>query len=103
MSGTNETSEEERINTLVQRRQKLLNQKAIAGDRLETARSSLQRAKEEAREKYGTDDPDELARLLESRRAENETKISKFAEDLQKVEDKLASIDDESNAVIEDE
>ena len=101
--GTNETSEEERINTLVQRRQKLLNQKAIAGDRLETARSSLERAKEEAREKYGTDDPDELARLLESSRAENETKISKFAEDLQKVEDKLASIDDESNAVIEDE
>ena len=38
MSGTNETSEKERIETLVRKQQNLLRQKAIAEDRLATAR-----------------------------------------------------------------
>ena len=103
MSGTNETSEKERIETLVRKQQNLLRQKAIAEDRLATARNSLDAAKKEAREKFGTDDPHKLAALLQSRRAENEAKISKFAEDLEKVEDKLARIEDDSRAITEDD
>ncbi|MBF93970.1 MAG: hypothetical protein CMH58_02275 [Myxococcales bacterium] len=103
MSGKNEMSEEERIQELIKRRQHLLQQKAIAGDRLETARGQLDKAKADAREKYGTDDPDKLAVLLEESRVANECKITKFAADLVKVENKLKSIDEQSKAVVEDE
>ena len=49
-------SEDEEIKALLKRHQDLQNQKAIAEDRLGTARINLQKAKEDAREKYGTDD-----------------------------------------------
>ena len=53
-------SEDEQIKELLKRHQDLQNQKAIAEDRLGTARINLQKAKEDAREKYGTDDPGKL-------------------------------------------
>ena len=89
-------SEDEQIKELLKRHQDLLSQKAIAEDRLATARINLQNAKEEAREKYGTDDPEKLSAKLDEARAENENKVAKFAEDLGMVEDKLKSIDEQA-------
>ena len=71
--------------------------------RLVIDRYELDKAKADAREKYGTDDPDKLAVLLEESRVANESKITKFAADLVKVENKLKSIDEQSKVVVEDE
>ena len=40
---------------------------------------------------YGTADPDELARLLETRRAENERAVAEYREHLQSVQAGLAA------------
>jgi hypothetical protein len=89
-------SEDEQIKELLKRHQDLQNQKAIAEDRLGTARINLQKAKEDAREKYGTDDPGKLSAKLDESRAENENKIAKFAKDLGMVEENLKSIDEQA-------
>ena len=63
---------------------------------IQTTRINLQKAKEDAREKYGTDDPGKLSAKLDESRAENENKIAKFAKDLGMVEENLISIDEQA-------
>ncbi len=89
-------SEDDQIKELLKRHQDLLSQKAIAEDRLKTASNQLQKAKEDAQEKYGTDDPEKLSAKLDESRAENESKIAKFAKDLGIVEENLKSIDEKA-------
>lgn len=100
MSGQNEITEEQRIKHLVERRNDLIEKKAIAGDRLERARDELANAKEASRDKFGTDDPEKLAVMLKKSKAENKIKIEKFEADLSKIEEKLKNVDERSQNVV---
>jgi bacterioferritin (cytochrome b1) len=53
----------------------------------------LQRLREQAQNNYGTSDLEELTRLLEARRRENERLVADYEEHIQGIKDRLADID----------
>jgi len=53
----------------------------------------LQRLREQAQKNYGTSDLEELKRLLEERRQENERLVAEYEEHIQGIKDRLAEID----------
>jgi hypothetical protein len=71
-----------------------LNTKKIEADRdLKHATEHLESLKKEAREKFGTDDVDELRTKLAAMKAENEEKRKNYQADLDKIEADLASVE----------
>jgi chromosome segregation ATPase len=78
----------------LQRRFQSLNTRKIQSEtHLENARKELDRLQQEAREKYGTDDVDELRRKLEQMKADNEEKRRNYQSDLDRIENELAEIE----------
>ena len=61
---------------------------------MDHARQQLDRLKQEAREKYGTDDVVELGKKLDAMRNENELKRSKYQADLDRIERDLAAAEE---------
>ncbi|HPB30284.1 MAG TPA: hypothetical protein PLB62_02410 [Candidatus Sumerlaeota bacterium] len=57
------------------------------------AEKDLKTLQEKAREEFGTDDPEELARRLEEMRAENERLCREYREHLDAIESGLNDID----------
>jgi predicted nucleic acid-binding Zn-ribbon protein len=53
----------------------------------------LQRLREQAEKNYGTSDLEELKRLLEERRQENERLVAAYEGHIQDIKDRLAEID----------
>jgi len=53
----------------------------------------LQRLQEQAQKNYGTSDLEELKRLLEARRQENERLVAEYEEHIRGIKDRLAGID----------
>jgi hypothetical protein len=63
---------------------------------LEQEQKQLARLKQEAREKFGTDDLDELAAMLARMESENEQKRADYQRHLESIEAQLKAIDDQA-------
>ena len=87
-------ADEQLIEQLQKRYQQLYDRKIQADTNLGHAKQQLDRLKQEAREKYGTDDVAELGKKLEAMRNENEVKRSKYQADLDRIERDLAAVED---------
>ncbi len=87
------------IETLHQRYQALHTRKIQSETNLENARKELERLQREAREKYGTDDVDELRRKLEQMKADNEEKRRNYQADLDRIESQLSDIESKHEAI----
>lgn len=81
------------IEVLQQRYQSLNTRKIQSETHLENARKELERLQREAREKYGTDDVDELRRLLDQMKTDNEEKRRNYQADLDRIESELSEIE----------
>ncbi len=55
----------------------------------------LQRLREQAEKNYGSSDLEELKRLLEERRRENERLVHEYEEHIRGIKDRLAAIDNQ--------
>jgi hypothetical protein len=81
------------IEQLRTRYQSLDKRKIQAETNLENARKELERLQREAREKYGTDDVDELRKKLGQMKTDNEEKRRNYQADLDRIESELAEIE----------
>jgi chromosome segregation ATPase len=90
---------EQAIEQLQQRYEQLNKQKIQAETKHDSANATLKALKQEARDKYGTDDIDELKRKLAAIKAENEQKRSQYQADLDKIESDLAAVEQRFAAV----
>jgi len=81
------------IEELSTRYENLNRQKIQAGTNLENAQSQLDKLKEKAKQDYGTDDLDELKKILEEMRRKNEEDRSNYQSSLDKIEADLDNID----------
>jgi len=79
---------------LAKRYTKLDREKTTTEANLKTARERLEELQEEARKQYGTDDPEELKKLLAQKEEENERKRSEYQALLDKVENDLREVGD---------
>ena len=70
-------------------------QKAAAEANLTTATQQLDARKAEAREKYGTDDLEQLRKLLEKMKQENEQKRAAYQQHLEQIDASLAEVEKE--------
>jgi chromosome segregation ATPase len=66
---------------------------------LKNAQDRLDQLKREAREEFGTDDLAELQRKLEQMQKDNEEKRGKYQADLDEIEEKLAAVQKQFDAV----
>ena len=81
------------IETLKKRHRELDRQKTTAEANFKTAEEQLQRLKEEARAKYGTDDLEELKARLAQMKSDNDRKRSEYQKHLDEIELKLQTIE----------
>ncbi len=82
------------IESLTDRYNKLHTRKIEAETNLKTARKQLDRLKQEALEKYGTDDPDALKKKLEEMETENEKKRAQYQQSLDQIESRLKQVEE---------
>jgi len=92
------TNQGQTIEVLQSRYNKLNTQKIEAGANLKNAQKELERLKQEAREKYGTDDLTELRNKLEAMKEENERKRASYQADLDRIEKDLDSVEQKFSA-----
>jgi chromosome segregation ATPase len=81
------------IEVLQQRYQSLNTRRIQAETNLENARKELDRLRHEARDKYGTDDVDELRKKLEQMKSDNEEKRRDYQAELDRIEAELGEIE----------
>jgi DNA repair exonuclease SbcCD ATPase subunit len=81
------------IEQLQARYHNLHTQKITADANLENARQNLDKLKDEARQKFGTDDVDELREKLRAMKAENEEKRKNYQAELDRIETDLQSVE----------
>lgn len=81
------------IDELQKRYQNLNNQKVVAETQLKSAQERLDELKKEARERYGTDDLDQLRAKLKEMQEDNERKRAQYQVDLDKIEADLAEVE----------
>lgn len=93
MSNKAASNGEQSIEELQQRYSKLNTKKIQAETNLENARRQLADLQRQAREKYGTDDLAELKQKLADMQAENEAKRAAYQQDLQRIENELADVE----------
>lgn len=84
---------EQSIEELQRRYQKLHTKKIQTETQRDSAKSRLDELKQQAREKYGTDDLPELQKRLDEIIAENSRKRAKYQSDLDKIEKDLADVE----------
>lgn len=82
------------IESLTDRYNKLHTRKIEAETNLKTARKQLDRLKQEALEKYGTDDLDALKKKLAEMEAENEKKRARYQQSLDQIESRLKQVEE---------
>ena len=104
-ANTEANGAEQTIEQLQARYHDLHTKKITADANLKNAKEKLDELKEEARQKFGTDDLDELREKLRAMKAENEEKrknyqaeLDKIEADLQNVEKNLGTVDADGNA-----
>lgn len=84
------------IEQLKKKHEALKEQKAKAEANLDTAIDQLETLKEDARQRFGTDDLDELKRKLDAMREENEQKRAQYQTHLEQIEIRLAEVEKQS-------
>jgi phage shock protein A len=89
---------EQTIEQLQERYQALHTRKIQSETHLQNARQQLETLKRQAREAYGTDDVAELAKKLESMKAENEQKRQGYEADLDRIEAELSAVEQKFSA-----
>lgn len=89
-----ETADLQSIEQLRDRYQKLHTRKIQAETSLDHAKQELERLKQEAREKYQTDDLAELRRQLAKMTEENEEKRRTYQAGLDQIESDLAAVEE---------
>src|SRR6478672_2220680 len=87
------TNGQQTIDQLQKRYEQLHTRKIQAETKLESAREELKRLKNEAHEKYGTDDIAELRQKLQIMKEENERKRAEYQADLERIEGELAQVE----------
>ncbi|MGI8979520.1 MAG: hypothetical protein ACR2FY_09865 [Pirellulaceae bacterium] len=87
------TTDVQSIEDLQKRYQQLDRQKTVADTNLTNATKRLDELKKEGREKYGTDDVEELRRKLDSMKSENDAKRRQYQADLDRIEKELAAVE----------
>jgi chromosome segregation ATPase len=90
---TEANSGEQSIEVLQDRYRELHTKKIQVDTNLENATNQLTVLKEEAREKYGTDDVAALRSKLEAMKAENEEKRRAYQAELDRIEADLAAVE----------
>lgn len=85
------------IESLKKRHKELERQKTTAEANLKNALDQLEALKQEAREKYSTDDLDALRTLLTKMKSENEQKRAQYEKHLDEIETALAKVEADFN------
>jgi len=85
------------IEALKKRHKDLDRQKTTAEANLLSATQTLDALKHEAREKYGTDDPEQLKKSLQEMKQENERKRAGYQKHLEEIETRLAQVERDFN------
>lgn len=81
------------MDELRRRYERLRERRITAEADLKNANKELERLRNEAREKYGTDDLGELTRMLEEMQRENERKRAEYQQHLDGIEARLADVE----------
>jgi DNA-binding transcriptional MerR regulator len=81
------------IETLRRRYAELHEQRITAAAHLRTAERHLADLQRQARERYGTDDPDALAAMLDEMRTENDRRRAAYQRHLDEVAARLAEVE----------
>ena len=92
---TKAKTQSQTIEQLQARFEKFKEQKLIVEVQKKSAFEKLYEIKEEARQKYGSDDLDELKSSLEKMKLENEKKRASYQKALDKIEQNLIEINEE--------
>src|SRR5262245_17621342 len=91
------------IEKLRERYDDLKTKRITAEANLQTSTEALEDLKQEARQKYGTDDLDALRAMLKAMKEENEKKRAAYQEHLKTIETKLDEIEAEHAEMAEKE
>jgi hypothetical protein len=83
------------IEQLKKRHKELERHKTTAEANSQTATQQLDALKQEAREKYGTDDLDQLKKKLQEMKEGNERKRSDYQKHLEEIETRLVQVENE--------
>ena len=83
------------IEQLKKKHKELEKQKTTAEANLKTATDQLEALKEEAKQKYGSDDLDQLRRRLAEMKESNEKKRADYQKHLEEIEIRLAQVEKE--------
>ena len=81
------------IDELKRRYDQLHQRKIRAETNRDNAQKRLAELKAEAKEKYGTDDVDELKTMLTEMKAENDRKRAEYQQQLEKIESNLSEVE----------
>jgi hypothetical protein len=92
-SNTESKSVNQSIEQLQARYHDLNKKKIQAETNLDNAKKTLDNLKAEAREKFGSDDVDELREKLRAMKAENEEKRQSYQAELDRIETDLANVE----------
>jgi uncharacterized protein (DUF342 family) len=92
-SSVGPSASEQSIEELQKRYQKLHERKIKAETNLDHSQRELARLQQEAREKYGTDDVDQLRQKLNSMKNDNDEKRRKYQADLDGIESELEAVE----------
>lgn len=87
------SSGEQTIEELRKRYEKLHTRKIQAETNLENTENQLDALKNEALEKYGTDDVGKLREMLLAMKSENDAKRSRYQTELDRIESDLAAVE----------
>lgn len=83
------------IEELQARHDEFQKQKIVVENDRKHALEKLDELKATAQEKFGSDDPGELEKMLKKMRADNEKKRAKYQKDLDAIEGKLETINEQ--------
>lgn len=95
MPAENRTKTSLDIEQLKKKHKELEKQKTTAEANLKTATDQLEALKEEAKQKYETDDLDQLRRRLAEMKESNEKKRADYQKHLEEIEIRLAQVEKE--------
>jgi phage shock protein A len=90
------------IEQLRKRYSQLDRKKIEAETSLKAANEQLKKLKKQAREAYGTDDPEALSAKLAAMQTDNERKRAEYQKHLDEVEANLAAVEEQHQDVEED-
>lgn len=84
---------QEKLETLKGDYKELETKKIQTETNIKTLEAELERLRKQAQENYGTSDLEELKKLLEKRRKENETMVAEYDQHIQGIKERLAEIE----------